>query len=71
MGGKSTYLVISDGRHIANQIAGSGERAIQLASVRYNLNPRYTKAIQMTNTANLDKAIELACLETINFQPLA
>ena len=67
---KSTYMIVSNGRHIANQIAGDAGRAVQLIAGKRGLNPNYMEAIEMVNTPNLDLALELACLRTIRFEPI-
>ena len=66
---KCTFAVVSNGEHIANQVAGSSDRAVQIVAGKRGLNPRYMRAIDFSNTPNITKAIELACLETINFEP--
>jgi hypothetical protein len=63
---KNTYLIFSNGNHVANQIAATGERAIQLASKRVTINTRRAIALQMSLSSPLQW--EVAQLETIEWE---
>lgn len=64
---KETYAVIHEGRHVANQLAATAERATLLACAKLGLtySREYTRGLSLVNTPNIGQAISLACMATV------
>lgn len=43
---KCSHLIFRDGRHVANQIAGTSQRAAELASVKLGVSKKLLVAVE-------------------------
>lgn len=74
MAWKRQYLIVHDGEFVMKVVASTEEKAITAAQRKAakcglpKIDAHYARAIAET-TNDIETAIGLACIETINFQP--
>ncbi|SAL03203.1 hypothetical protein AWB77_06735 [Caballeronia fortuita] len=71
---KTLHAVIHNGAHVANQLAGTEERAGFLACKKLGLtySRENTRAVNYSACADWKRAIDVACMETVrgeDFEP--